>query len=428
VSGVLPLWKNKVMSHISLPGVGQASEGQVSAPKYKGDPRYDYIYLFTRPRILEMAAKELNLPKKDFKEPVITMPNDSALMLFKVTGSTPEEAQKKSQVYYQLIVAEIEKLRQSEIDRKKETTETDLDLARQKFNEAQQRLANYQAKTLFRSDEQVTSISSSVESLKVQRIDLSAQEQALKNRIILLSQNVEVPQNNTDAFALQADKVFQEYFTKYGTVSTEYTELSSQLGEKHPSVLDAKSKLDSTIAVLQSRASFVLGRKVSLKEVVNLSTIYLDPQTGVVRSQFFQDLVNSKAQLQSIIAQNQELAKQIQILEANLKIMIEEQRVINQLKLDVELAKALLTSTSAKLEIGKGTDIYAFYPPFNLTDPPNLPDGDEPTSPKKKIGLLGGVGGSFLVTTGLILLWWERTNYQRVASTYTQLSIFGDME
>jgi len=42
--------------------------------------------------------------------------------------------------------------------------------------------------------------------------------------------------------------------------------------------------------------------------------------------------------------------------------------------------------------------------------------------------VLGGIGGSFLITTGLILLWWERTNYKRVASTYTQLSIFGDME
>ena len=108
--------------------------------------------------------------------------------------------------------------------------------------------------------------------------------------------------------------------------------------------------------------------------------------------------------------------------------MLEEQRVIDQIKVELELAKALLTSTSAKLELGTGSNIYAFYPIFQLTVPPNLPDEDLPTTPKKKIALVGGLAGSFLIISGLMLLWWERKNYEKVSKAYEESIIFEDME
>jgi len=419
--------KNKT-PNVSLPGVGQASAPEIQKLNFKGDPRYDYIYLFTRPNIIETAAKRLNISVKKFGDPIINMPEDSAFMLFSMTGSTPEEAQKKSLVYYEIISSEIEKLRQREISRKKNSTEEELKVVREKFNQAQQKLADYQATSLFRSDEQLAGLSGNIESLRLQEIQLSGQEKALNNKIQQLSKDVEIPKNNLDTFALQADKVYQEYFTKYGTASAKFTELSSQLGQNHPIVLDAKSDLDRTIAVLQERASFILNRTVSLQELNNLSTAYLDPQTGIIRGQFFQDLVNSRAEQQAIIAQKQELERQINNLENRLKIMVEEQRVVNQLKVDVELAKALLTSTSAKLELGTTDDIYVFYPPFELIVPPNLPEKDAPTAPKKKVVFAGGLAGSFLITTGLLVLWWEKRNYEKVSNTYEQISIFSDLE
>lgn len=420
--------KNNDTPNLAIPGVGQASQATIPKLNYKGDPRYDYIYLFSRPQLYKIIAQRFNIPMKKFDEPQISMPKDSALMLFSVTGSTPEQAQQKSQFYYELISKEIENLRQTEIKRKQKETQIQLDLVREKFNQAQQKLANYQATSLFHSDEQLAGLSANIESLRLQQIDLSGQEKALNNKIQQLSKDVEIPKNNLDTFALQADKVYQEYFTKYGTASAKFTELSSQLGQNHPIVLDAKSDLDRTVAVLQERASFLLNRTITLQELNNLSTAYLDPQTGIIRGQFFQDLVNSRAEQQAIIAQKQELERQINNLENRLKIMVEEQRVVNQLKVDVELTKALLTSTSAKLELGTGDDIYAFYPPFELIVPPNLPEKDAPTAPKKKVVFAGGLAGSFLITTGLVLLWWEKRNFEKVSHTYEQISIFSDIE
>jgi uncharacterized protein involved in exopolysaccharide biosynthesis len=419
--------KNKA-PNVSLPGTGSASAPLITTPTYKGDPRSDYVYLFTRPQILETAAKRLNIPVNEFKEPNITRPQNSALMLFTTTGSTPEEAQQKSQVFYEVISESINNLRETEINRQDKKTQEELQFARERFNQAQQKLADYLANSLFRSNEQLAGLSANIESLRMQQIGLAAQEKALNNKVAQLSQDVEIPQNNLDTYTLQGDKVYQEYFTKYGTVSSKFTELSSQLGSQHPIVLDAKSDLDATVAVLQQRASLVLGRSVSLQELVNLSTAYLDPQTGIIRGQFFQNLATNRVEKEAITAQKEELERQIINLESRLRIMVEEQRVVNQLQLDIELAKAILTSASAKLELGTQDNIYAFYPPFELIVPPNLPKEEEPTAPKKKIGLLAGIAGSFLITTGLVVLWWEKQNYERTSNTYAQMVMLKDME
>lgn len=414
--------------NVSIPGVGQASEAEIAQPNYKGDPRFDYLYLFTRPNIIEAAAKKLNISVKEFGEPFVELPEDSALMLFTIKGSTPQLAQKKSQVLYEIISQHINNLRKKEIERKEQQTTNELKTVREKFEEAQKKLANYQATTIFKSDEQLTGLSSNIESLRMKKLDLASQEEALNQKILQLSKDVEIPQNNVDTYALQADKVYQEYFNKYGVVSSKFTELSSQLGYQHPAVLDAKSELDQTVAVLKQRASLILDRQISLQELISLSTAYLDPQTGIIRGQFFQDLVNTKAEQKAIIAQKEELERQINELENRLKIMVEEQRVVNQLKVDVELTKALLTSTSAKLELGTAENVYVFYPPFELIVPPSLPDPEKPTAPIKKVGFAGGLAGSFLITTGLILLWWEKNNYEKVSNTYEQLSILEEMD
>ena len=52
--------------------------------------------------------------------------------------------------------------------------------------------------------------------------------------------------------------------------------------------------------------------------------------------------------------------------------------------------------------------VYSLYPPLQLIKEPSLPKENQPTSPNLRLLLLGGMAGSFLVTTGLILLWFER--------------------
>ncbi len=115
-----------------------------------------------------------------------------------------------------------------------------------------------------------------------------------------------------------------------------------------------------------------------------------------------QDLINNRAEWQGLKAQNQELSAQIDILEARLRNMSQEQFEIDNLKRDLQVAETVFAATLIKLDLGQ-ENIYSIYPLLQLVTQPNLPE--KPSNPNPDFVHLVGLAGSFLVTTSLTLLW-----------------------
>ena len=118
-----------------------------------------------------------------------------------------------------------------------------------------------------------------------------------------------------------------------------------------------------------------------------------------------QDLINNRAEWQGLKAQNQELSAQIDILEARLRNMSQGQLEIDSLKRDLQVAQTVFAETLAKLDLGR-ENIYSIYPLLQLVTQPNLPE--KPSNPNPDFIHLVGLGGSFLVTTSLVLVWFEQ--------------------
>ena len=395
---------------LSLTGVGQATPTQIDRPDSYEDPREDYVYIVESPAVLDQAAKLMDMSVDDFGEPEITTDERSALITFEVEGETPEQAQQKSQFLYQLLSKEIDRLRQAELERRQKETELTLATARQKLNDAQKKLATYQTQSSFSSEAQIDNLSVNIEQLRRQHAELVAEEKGVNQRLQQLSKDVDLSDDRAnDAYILQADDVYQQQFDQYAQLSKEFAELSSQLGSQHPEVVEKKAELEGTLNILMERASFLLAKPVSQETLVSLTSLTLDPKVVVVRQDLFKDVVSTRADKQAIAVQKQELEGQIAILEGLLDELNQKRLISQNLELDFQLAEAVFTATLAKLDLGHG-EIYSIYPPIQLVAEPSLPDEDDPTYPDTEIGLLGGAAGSFLVTTGLILLWWERNS------------------
>ena len=133
-----------------------------------------------------------------------------------------------------------------------------------------------------------------------------------------------------------------------------------------------------------------------------------------------QDLINNRAEWQGLKAQNQELSAQIDILEARLRNMSQGQFEIDNLKRDVQVAETIFAATLAKLNLGR-ENIYSIYPLLQLVTQPNLPE--QPSNPNPDFIHLVGLAGSFLITTGLALLWFEQKKSGFVPSISGRLPI-----
>jgi uncharacterized protein involved in exopolysaccharide biosynthesis len=127
------------------------------------------------------------------------------------------------------------------------------------------------------------------------------------------------------------------------------------------------------------------------------------------RGDLFQEAVNSRASQSGLRSQTQELANQIGGLEGRLRQLSQEQFTVDRLERNLQVAEAIFASAVAKLNLSEG-DIYSVYPPVQLAAEPTLPDEDKYVSPSPIVAIGGALAGSFLATTGLLLLWANRRN------------------
>lgn len=396
---------------VVLPDGGKATSAAGGwTPPTGQDTRNDYVFVATSPDLIEEAATLANVSVEEYSSPQIDVDEENGIIAFEIEGSTPEEARARAQGFYQTMNRQIEQLRQTELARQEQETQVTLAAAKEKLNSAQQKLSEYRAKSGISTDEQIQNLTDNIENLRRQKAELLAQQKGLANRYGQISQDV----NNLgsaatgDAYQLAGDAVYQEYRTRYAQAQSSLTNLADRFTASHPIVQTKKSELNSIGRAMTQRASQILGRSVTLTALSRIDSLTLDPQNVLAREGLQQDLISNRAQWQQLKAQNKELESQINTLEARLRNMSQQQFQVDSLKRDLQVAETVFASTLAKLDLAQ-EDIYSIYPPLQLVTQPNLPD--KPSNPNPGSVLMGAIAGSFLVTTGLGLLWFDRQKF-----------------
>jgi uncharacterized protein involved in exopolysaccharide biosynthesis len=248
---------------------------------------------------------------------------------------------------------------------------------------------------------QIEQLSNTIEELRKKRAEVGAQQQQSSASLRQLSTNLDVsaPQAS-DAFILKADQQLQQYLKEYNASTAALVLLNSKYLPDNPAVVREQSKLDSVKAAIVARSRSLLGRPVNEATLAQLNIGGSD-QSGTPRETLFKDLVTSQVEQQGLKANVQELDQQIAQLEARLKTLARSGSTLESLRRDLQLAEAVFSSTLASSDLGK-SKLLGSYPEVQLLAEPSLPDS--PTSPKKKLILLGAALGSLLTDSGIALL------------------------
>ncbi|MGG6270690.1 hypothetical protein ACQ4M3_39220 [Leptolyngbya sp. AN03gr2] len=391
---------------VTLPERGRTAPNPFSErPWIFQDPRSAYSYLATNPALIETAAKSLDIPVNDFGKPVVNIDKESAVIAFEMRGKTPEQAQQKAQVLYETMRGQVNRLREAQLAEDAKETQQTLQDASRRLDEAKRKLSQYQSRSLLQAPDQIKQLSTNLEDLYRQKAELASQDQGLRNRLQQLGRDAKVSSQQAGAaYALTADEVYKQQFVEYGRLTAEYQNVAAQLGPEHPVVLEKKSAATGAAAALQQRGSLVLGRSVTLNELVQMAPAGVDPGVAETRKVLFPDMTTSRAKQQETAATLQELDRQIQGLKARLQTLSQESIVTDSIRRDIQISEAIFTSSLAKVDGQRNID--SIYPPMRLVAQPNLPR--EATSPNLQLALLGGVAGTVLVTTGLLLAWYEK--------------------
>ncbi|GAB4543392.1 MAG: hypothetical protein Tsb0014_36930 [Pleurocapsa sp.] len=397
---------------VVLPDGGKAtSTSKGWSPPSEQDPRNDYVYIASSSDLLSRAATLVNMSVEEYEEPSITVDEENGIIAFEIDGATPEEAKEKALAFHQVMTTEIRELRESELTRQSGETQTTLDAAREKLIAAQEKLSEYRATSGINTDEQIQDLTSNIEDLRRQKSEVEAQKKGFASRFAQLGTDVNQlssPQA-TDAYKLESDGVYKQYLAQYAQTKGSLTNLRDRFTPEHPLVREMEAQLKSNESALKNQAASVLGRSVSIRELTQITPLAIDPQIQLTREGLQQDLVSNRAEWQKLTAQSQELDRQIGQLETRLRSMSQDQSRIDNLKRDLQVAEAVFASTLAKLDLGQES-IYSIYPPLQLVTKPNLPE--KPSNPTPQSAIMGGLAGSFLVTTGLALLWFDKKKFR----------------
>jgi uncharacterized protein involved in exopolysaccharide biosynthesis len=393
-------------TNVNLPGLGGAvSEATSPYANQSQDPRETYKFLITSEPVLLAAAEQLNMPKKKFGKPKVAIVTNTTLMTLESTGDSPEEAQKKSLVLYNVFKARLKELRSQEAAQREASVQEALKGAGKKLELAQKRLSDYQFRSGLASNTQIEQLSAQIEELRKARAEIVAQQQQSNARLQQLSTNLNVttPQAS-EVLILKADQLFQQSLKDYIESTAKLSVLNAKYLPNHPAIVREQGVQNSAKSALLERSQSLLGHPVEPGALGQINRGDIS-QNNSTREILFKDLITAQVDRQGFQASAQELEQQIAQLEARLKKMTEYGSTLESLRRDMQISETVFSSTVARLDVNK-SDIFGSYPEVQLLTQPSLPDSSK--GPQKKLILLGAVASSFFCTNGLILLWLRR--------------------
>lgn len=388
-------------TRITLPDLG-ATTSQIRSPfdEKNRDPRASYKFIATSQAVIQQAAQLAEIPTKKFQKPRVDIVDNTTLMKFTLTGSSPEESYQKALAFGQAFSQQLEFLRAQEAQQRRGVIEAALQTAKAELDQAQSNLVDYKSNAGVAAPEQVTQLSSSIENFRIQRALALAQQQESQARLQQFSQNLQVSgQQIADSFLLEADDIFRQHLQAYSQANSQVEILTKQLGSNHPLMVQAQSRQAATYEAMLSRGNELLGYSVN---ETTLAQLALGNQGNSAREELFRNAFAAEVDNKAVSARVSSLDQQLQQLEQRLQSLSQQQSKLNILNREMKIAEAVFSSYLARLN-SANAEVFGSYPPIQTIHQPSEPS--QPSSPRESIVKLGTLMSSCLVTLALLALW-----------------------
>ena len=364
---ILPGEKNT--TSISLPEIGNAdtSYGSAGYARSTFDPRENYRSIFLSKPVIENAKKILNVDY--FPNPRIDLTPNSTLISVKVTSPSIKQSIKYARALNKSAISHISELRKSSISERRIPVDSIVQELSQRLNQSQENLAEFQSNSLLQFEEQSKDLLRILSELKSREIEVSSEIKKYESEIISLENMTGLNERELKfAFLMRDDAIISELMTQYSIVIGKINTNKDILGEQHPQQMNLQNQSSALAESIIKRSQQLLGIKLSI-DVIN--NVYKANSTENVSSDIIISLIHKKSTLEGQRGIYNEILKQKTEYRDELNELIELQPKLADLKRDVALSEAVISSALANLEYSE-SNFYEGYPQIQIIEEPRL--------------------------------------------------------
>ena len=393
---------------VELEETGRTADAPEQTPYsylLKVDPRENYHYIATTDAVLTKAASAVDLTVEEFGVPNIGLDNKTSIIEFEVSGETAEEAHQKAWAFYQAWDERISNLREKQALQQNESIGRELESVNSQLQATQEKISEFRKESPLKIATQIEVLAERLEELRIARVDLIVQQKGADARFRQLSNQLDLTvEQAEDALTLLDDEVFQTSLQNYSETVAQLANLSSSWSADSPQVRIAENKKETIQKAMLDRSRVILGSPINLQLLARLNL----REGG--RRDLIEELVRLQVEREGLATQSQTKEQQIEQFESRLETLTREKFLLSRLEREAQISESIFSGGAAQLDVSK-PEYATNYPPLQLIKEPSLPLEED--GAKSQTVVLGALAISFLSTTALLTIWWEksRSNY-----------------
>lgn len=382
---------------MNLNGIGQASSYANSAFASNAvSPTETYKRLLGADRILDAAADALDLTRAEIGAPRIRLVDQTSLIHVEMSGGSPVDAQAKGDALLRAFFAELDALREDEVNTREDSGLLAIDDFRSSVAETRRQITQLQIESELMSVAQYDRLVD--RHLKLETLILDRRAGLSELRASLHALEAQLGLNATGAAAtlkLFADSGYLAIIDEEARHEVALSDANARYGSQHPKVQEARKARDSAAEIALRLAMSVTGL-----DGTTLAALDLAPDGA--RAALLSELVLKQVDLSASETELLTLNTQFEEGQAQIDRLAGAASDLQDLERDFSVAEAVFASAIARSETGK-SDVYASYPLVQVLENPSLPD--RPSSPNRKLAYLAGIAATMMLFFGLSLGW-----------------------
>lgn len=391
---------------LNLNGIGQASSFANSAFASNAvSPTETYKRLLGADRITAAAARSLGLERQDLGVPRIRLVDQTSLIHIEMTGSSPQDAQRRAEALLLAFFTELDVLRQDEANAREDSGTQAISEYRASVAQTRARIEALQNQTGLISVEQYETLLA--RHLSVESVILERRADLSQRRASVAALETQLGLDALKAAAtlkLFADNGYLALRDDMARHEVALSEANSTYGPRHPTVIAARNARDQARA-----AALGLAQTVTGLDIETLATLDLAPQGA--RADLLTELVRKQVELDAAEEELETLEIQFSASQQELDRLAPAASEMQDLERDFSVSEAIFASAIARTETSK-SEIYASYPLVQVLEDPSFPA--QPSSPNRKLAYAAGVAATFMMLMGLAASWVRRAVLARL--------------
>ena len=385
-------------TRVSLDRIGQAQSSSNSPFSDKVlSPKVNYKEIAGSEPVIIETARLVEIEPEELSVPRIKLIDQSSIMEIKISGPTPEEAQRRAWAHFKALRSRLDALRDDEIKTKNQALRANISDVEINLKEARRRLLALQTESGLTSLEQFGQLVAAIETMRRENAAARAGVEEKRQLVASLRQTLGVePEQAALIVRASANPELRRLAIAQATTNALYAETLLRFGSDHPRSVDLRNKLSSvSTALARLRPSGMQG--VSDEVLAQALASENERFVGMLA-----DFVARHAELGGQLGKIAALEQSIADLDKRRFELASVAAKLDDLQRDHLIANAVFSSALARLDAGK-SDHFASYPVLQMMAEPSMPA--RPSSPRMLFALLGAIVGSLFSCIGWLFAW-----------------------